>query len=241
MEAIGRLAGGVAHDFNNLLTVILSYSHVQLSTLSASDPLRPSAAAIHEAGQRAAALTRQLLAFSRNTLLEPKVVDPNAIVSETEKLLRPLIGEKVRLQIALDPHTQRVAVHGGELGQVIINLAINARDAMPHGGTLSIGTADLLLDKTNTALHPGLPTGRYALLSVSDTGHGIAAEVRAHLFEPFFTTKGVGQGTGLGLAVVYGIVEQSGGRIDVHSAPGAGARFTIYLPAIAKLPGEMAR
>jgi PAS domain S-box-containing protein len=230
MEAVGRLAGGVAHDFNNLLTVINGYSELLLEAHGPGDPSRELIEGLRAAGDRAAALTRQLLAFSRHQLVAPQTLDLNAAVADTEKLLRRLIGEDIELACRLDPGLGRVRADPAQVQQVLLNLAVNARDAMPRGGRLTIETRDVRLGEADVRPGSGARPGRYAVLAVADTGVGMDEATRARLFEPFFTTKGPGLGTGLGLATVYGIVQQSGGWIDVATAPGRGAAFTIYLP-----------
>jgi PAS domain S-box-containing protein len=237
MEAIGQLAGGVAHDFNNLLSVILGYSEMALEDIPAADPLREQIIEIRNAGERAAALTRQLLAFSRQQVLQPRVLDLNSIIDELQKLLRRLIGEDVVLETNLDRSAGLVLVDAGQMEQVIVNLAVNARDAMPNGGTLSIETAGELVPDPPPEDSP-VAAGRYAVLRIRDTGMGIRPEIQPRIFEPFFTTKEIGKGTGLGLSTVYGIVKQSGGEIVFTSAPGRGTIFSIHLPASARARGE---
>jgi len=232
MEAVGRLAGGIAHDFNNLLTAINGYSELLLNGLSNADPLRKDIEEIKKAGDRAANLTGQLLAFSRKQVLRPRVLDLNTVVIDIDKLLRRLIREDIKLVTDLQPGLGCVRVDLGQIEQVIMNLVINARDAMPRGGKLMIRTANAAMDKAGARKHPGMRPGHYALLALSDTGFGMDAETLAHIFEPFFTTKEMGSGTGLGLSTAYGIIKQSGGYIYASSEAGRGTTFEIYLPHV---------
>jgi PAS domain S-box-containing protein len=232
MEAIGGLAAGVAHDFNNLLSVILGYSDLLAKGLKEGDPMRDDLEEIKEAGNRAVALTRQLLAFSRQQVLQPRVVDLGEIVGGMEKMLRRLIGEDVELRATGAHALGRVMVDPGQVEQVIMNLVVNARDAMPRGGKVTIETADVVLDESFASDHVGVKPGPHVMLAVSDTGIGMDKAVQARMFEPFFTTKEIGKGTGLGLATVFGIIRQSGGSIWVYSEPGVGTTFKVYLPVV---------
>ncbi|MBI2504353.1 MAG: response regulator [Candidatus Latescibacteria bacterium] len=233
LEAVGRLAGGIAHDFNNLLTIIDGYSALQLRRMSADQPQYESLREIQRAADRGAGLIRQLLAFSRKQVLEPKVLDLNTVVKDLEKMLHRLIGEDVELVVRLAPGLGQVKADPGQVEQVLMNLAINARDAMPRGGTLLIETRSVELDEGYTSHHVPVEPGAYVLLEVSDTGVGMDEATQARIFEPFFTTKEAGKGTGLGLSTVYGIVKQSEGYIWVYSEPDKGTSFKIYLPQIA--------
>ncbi|HEY5885692.1 MAG TPA: PAS domain S-box protein [Pyrinomonadaceae bacterium] len=232
MESIGTLAGGIAHDFNNLLTIINGYTGLLLKELDDDHNVTEKLEEIRQAGARASSLTHQLLAFSRKQLLRPKTLDLNAIVHEISRMLQRLIGEDIELITILDPSPHRIQADPGQISQVIMNLAVNARDAMPQGGKLTIETTDAFLDEEYCRHHLGAKVGNYLMFSVSDTGCGMTAHTRRHLFEPFFTTKGTGQGTGLGLSTVYGIVKQSGGYIEVQSEIGCGSTFKVYLPLV---------
>ena len=232
LEAIGQLAGGVAHDFNNLLTVVMGYSQLALRQLLPNDPLRLNIEVITTASDRAASLTRQLLAFSRKQIMRPKVLDLNTIIVELERMLRRIIPENITIRTILQQEPGNVRADPSQIERVIMNLAVNASDAMPKGGKLTIETASRSLDETNARQQHDVPPGRYVMLTIEDTGVGIDRQMQQHIFEPFFTTKEVGKGTGLGLSTVYGIVKQSGGNIVVHSEPGTGTTFRIYLPRV---------
>jgi PAS domain S-box-containing protein len=236
MDAIGRLAGGIAHDFNNLLTVINGYSGMLLDELEANDPARASVTEILGAGERASSLTRQILAYSRKQVLEPNIWNLNTIVGEMTSMIGRLVGEDVSFVTSLVHDKSLVLVDRGQVEQIILNLVVNARDAMPAGGKLTIETAMVVLDDQYVSTHLEVTPGPHVMLAVTDTGQGMSHEVAARIFEPFFTTKDVGKGTGLGLSVVFGIVKQSGGSISVYSEPGVGTTFRIYFPQVAQ-PG----
>ncbi len=239
MEAVGRLAGGIAHDFNNLLSVILSYGHLLLPQVTAGGPVHEGLEEISRAANRAADLTRQLLAFSRQQVLEPRVVDLNAIISGTQRLLGRVIGEDLELRVLLAPDLKRARIDPGQIEQVIMNLAVNARDAMPQGGSLTIETHNLQVDEMYATTQSGIAPGSYVVVVVTDTGLGMDKQTQQRVFEPFFTTKEQGKGTGLGLSTVYGIVRQSGGQIWLYSEPARGTTFKIYFPAVDDEPDEV--
>jgi two-component system, cell cycle sensor histidine kinase and response regulator CckA len=241
MEAIGRLAGGVAHDFNNLLAVIISYAEFAIDQLRESDPVKADLMEIHKAGHRAAVLTRQLLAFGRKQMLAPEVLSLNGVVTDIESMLTRLLGEDVDVATYLAGDLGNVTADRGQIEQVIMNLAVNSRDAMPEGGKLTIETSNVELDESYAERHVAVVPGRYVLLSVSDTGCGMDVETQSRVFEPFFTTKERGKGTGLGLSTAYGIVKQSGGNIWVYSEPGQGTAFKVYLPRVSAPAVEAAR
>lgn len=232
MEAVGRLAGGVAHDFNNMLTVISGYGAMVLEELTQDDPLRGHIQEIMAATNRASTLTAQLLAFGRRQMMRPEIIDLNAVVSRTEKMLRRLIGEDITLHLVLQENVGNLRADPSYVEQAIVNLVINSRDAMPEGGRITIETGAALLDESYAKTHAGVRPGEFLMIAVTDTGHGMDAEVQRRIFEPFFTTKEQGKGTGLGLATVYGMVKQVGGDIWVYSEPGKGTTFKIYFPKV---------
>jgi PAS domain S-box-containing protein len=236
MEAVGRLAAGVAHDFNNLLTVIIGYSNVMLEQFAIDDPMRAYTTEIQAAGERAVGLTRQLLAFSRQQVLAAQVLDLNTLIANITRMLKRLIGEDIDLVFNAEPSPATIKADPGQIEQVLMNLAVNSRDAMPRGGKLTIEITNLQVDEAYGTAHYSMPAGAYVTLAVSDTGCGMDKDTQAHIFEPFFTTKEQGKGTGLGLATVYGIVKQSEGYILVYSEPGAGTTFKIYLPSAKGAP-----
>ena len=232
MEAVGRLAGGVAHDFNNLLMAITGYGELMRAKVLRDDPLYGHLENILKAGDRAAALTQQLLTFSRQQIIQPQVIDLNRVVLDLEPMLRRLIGEDLHLEVVTDRRPAVVKADSGQMGQIIMNLVVNARDAMPQGGRLTLKTAPVNFTKGCHSKFGLTPPGPYVMLGVEDTGVGMDEATQAHVFEPFFTTKEPGKGTGLGLSTVYGIVKQSGGYLDLESSPGSGSAFTIYLPRV---------
>jgi signal transduction histidine kinase len=238
MEAVGRLAGGIAHDFNNLLTAILGYSELLMGDLP-PDSVRSSAQAIREAADRAASFTRQLLSFSRRRSANAQILNINAVVAEAETTIRGLIGDQVEVRVHMDARVADIKADPVQINQVLLNLAVNARDAMPGGGRLGIETANVVLDESAAEAHAGMKPGGYVLLTVRDTGIGMTPEVKSRLFEPFFTTRDPGKGSGLGLSTVYGIVRQSGAQIWVDSEPGRGSTFRIYFPVISESAGSM--
>jgi hypothetical protein len=232
MEAVGRLAGGVAHDFNNMLTVISGYNRMILDELSALDPLRGYAEEVLKAADRAGALTNQLLAFSRRQIMQPRIINVNSVLVQTQKMLQRLIGEDIELVLQLGTNLGNIKADPGHVEQAIVNLAVNARDAMPMGGHLTIETSNAVLDENYARTHMGVKPGSFTMVAVSDDGHGMDAETRRHIFEPFFTTKEKGKGTGLGLATVYGMIKQTGGDIWVYSERGQGTTFKLYFPHV---------
>jgi CheY-like chemotaxis protein len=238
MEAIGRLAGGIAHDFNNFLTVMRGHSQLALMDLKEGDPFKESFEAIENATMKSANLVRQILAFSRRQVMEMIVLDLNSLLRGLEKMLRRIIGEDIELLTVLADDLGRVKADPGQIEQGVVNLAVNARDAMLQGGKLTIETANVELDEAYARSHVAVTPGRYVMIAVSDTGVGMTPEIKERVFEPFFTTKEKGKGTGLGLSTVYGIVKQSGGNIWIYSEPGPGATFKIYLPRVEELLTE---
>jgi two-component system, cell cycle sensor histidine kinase and response regulator CckA len=238
MEAVGRLAGGVAHDFNNMLTVIAGYNRMILDELSTLDPLRGYAEEILKAADRASAITNQLLTFSRRQISKPRVLQVNLAIAQTDKMLRRLIGEDIHLNLKLGHEVGNIKADPGQVDQALVNLVVNARDAMPDGGTLTIETSNVHLDETYVRTHLGVSPGDFVMVAVSDTGIGMDADTRRRIFEPFFTTKEKGRGTGLGLATVYGIAKQAGGDIWVYSEPGRGSTFKLYFPRVSEPVSE---
>ena len=236
MDAIGQLAGGMAHDFNNLLSVILNYSSFIEDELPDGSALREDVAEISNAGGRAAELVRQLLQFSRKQIVQPVVLDPNEVIDQSQKMLGRLISENIDMQVKLAEDVARVEVDPGQLEQVLVNLVVNAKDAMPEGGRLVIETQNVELDEQYTHLKGDLAPGRYVRIAITDSGAGIPADIRSRIFDPFFTTKGAGAGTGLGLSTVYGIVQQANGSVSAYSEPNLGTTFKVYLPASEKDP-----
>jgi PAS domain S-box-containing protein len=240
MEAVGRLAGGVAHDFNNLLSVILSYCELSMRGLRQGDPLAREMGEIRHAGERAAELTRQLLAFSRQQVSSPRILSLNTVLVGMEPMLRRLIGEDIELRVITEPSLWLCRIDPGQVEQIVMNLIVNARDAMQSGGAITLETGNVVLDEAYAREHPDAVAGPHAVLAITDTGVGMAPDVIAHIFEPFFTTKAMGVGTGLGLATVYGIVRQAGGNVWVYSEPDKGTTFKVYLPRIDGAPTDEA-
>jgi signal transduction histidine kinase/CheY-like chemotaxis protein len=232
METVGKLAGGIAHEFNSILTAIIGQSELLLGDLPEGSPLAKNAVEISRAAGRAATLTRQLLAYGRKQILQPETLDLNQVVAGMQGMLRHLMGNDVQTQIVSAPDLQAVLADAGQIEQVIMNMAINAREAMPHGGKLTLETANVSFDQESVGRYPELRAGDYVMLAITDTGAGMSEEVKARVFDPFFTTKEVGQGTGLGLSTCYGIIKQSGGHISLYSEQGRGATFKIYLPQV---------
>ncbi len=239
MEAVGRLAGGVAHDFNNMLTVISGYNRMIIEELSPLDPLHSYAEEIGKAAERAGAITNQLLAFSRRQVIQPRIINVNAVVAQTEKMLRRLLGEDIELTLTLPNGVGNIQADPNQIEQAVVNLAVNSRHAMPTGGHIAIETGNVHLDEDYIKTHLGVKPGEFVMISVTDTGHGMDAAVKQRIFEPFFTTKERGKGTGLGLASVYGMVKQSGGDIWVYSEPGKGTTFRLYFPKVAEAVTEL--
>jgi PAS domain S-box-containing protein len=238
LEAVGRLAGGIAHDFNNMLTIISGYTEMVLDQVPAADPMRSAMEDVLNAAERAQALTNQLLTFSRRQVIQPRVVDVNALIANTDKMLRRLIGEDIELVLTLAEQVGTIRADPSQIEQAIFNLAVNARDAMPNGGRLTIETAAAHLDENYSRMHFDVQPGKYVVVAISDTGHGMDMDTKNRVFEPFFTTKETGKGTGLGLSIVYGIVKQSGGDIWVDSEPSKGTTVKLYFPMIANALNE---
>jgi CheY-like chemotaxis protein len=236
MDAVGRLAGGIAHDFNNLLTAVIGYSQLLESRLGPDSPFLKELGEIKKAGERAASLTRQLLAFGRKRTMQLKTFNVNSAISDLSKLLRRLISENIELILRLDPNLGMIRADPGQIEQVIINLVVNAREAMPDGGKLTIATDSLSLDTDDGGVILDLHSGEYVVISITDTGHGMDAETKDRVFEPFFSTRELRPGGGLGMSIVYGIVKDSGGSVMASSAPGSGTTFTIYLPQVERVP-----
>ena len=239
MEAVGRLAGGIAHDFNNMLTVISGYDRMILDELPPNDPLREYAEEILKAAERAGSLTNQLLAFSRRQIIQPRLMNVNGVVEQTEKMLHRLLGEDIQLVFELNAESGNIKADPNQIVQAIVNLAVNARDAMPTGGRIVVETANVHLDESYVRTHLGVQPGDFVMIAMTDTGHGMDATTRQRIFEPFFTTKEQGKGTGLGLATVYGMVKQAGGDIWVYSEIGTGTTFKLYFPRVHEALSEL--